>query len=55
MFLLLVQKEPKYGRGHPDTPIVAPEKDILISFGSISQSDDAIVIVMHVIFVARCL
>lgn len=33
MFLLPVQKEPKYGRGYPDTPIDAPEKDMLISFG----------------------
>ena len=54
MFLLLVQKEPKYGRGHPDTPIGAPERDMFISFGFISQSDDAIVTTVHVIFVAWC-
>jgi len=54
MFLLLVQKEPKYGRGHPDAPIGAPERDMFISFGFISQSDDAIVTTVHVIFVAWC-
>ncbi|MBQ7109259.1 MAG: hypothetical protein IJN99_02715 [Clostridia bacterium] len=51
---MLVQKEPKYGRGHPDTPIGAPERDMFISFGFISQSDDAIVTTVHVIFVAWC-
>ena len=37
-----------------DTPIGAPEKDIVISFGFISQSDDAIVTIVHVIPVAWC-
>ena len=47
-------KGTKYGQGNPDTPISAPEKDVVISFGFISQSDDAIVTVVHVIFVAWC-
>ncbi len=38
--------------GAPRHPIGAPEKDMLISFGAISQSDDAIATIVHVIFVA---